>query len=294
VPDPVRAAGGVLWRPAAGGTEVCVVHRPHRDDWSLPKGKLDTDEHPLVAAVREVVEETGFRGVPQLRLPQMEYVLPDGRPKVVDFWLMRASDGSAGEIADPDEVDALDWLPPAEAAARLSYPTDRALLEHVATLPPITAITPMVRHAHAGDRKKWTGNDALRPIDPQGQVVAEQLAVVLALFEPRRLIAATPLRCKQTLQPLADRLDLPIIADAAFAEPSDLHEVPAKVKIAVARLAELRDDGVTTVIGSQGKVMPPLLALLEGADDPTPYKTPKGGGWLLSWSGADLAGLSRL
>jgi 8-oxo-dGTP diphosphatase len=270
------------------------VHRPHRDDWSLPKGKLDTGEHPLVAAVREVVEETGFRGVPQLRLPQMEYVLPDGRPKVVDFWLMRASDGPAGEIADPDEIDALDWLPLPEAAARLSYPTDRALLERVATLPPITAITPMVRHAHAGDRKKWTGNDALRPIDPQGQVVAEQLAVVLALFEPRRLIAATPLRCKQTLQPLADRLDLPIIADAAFAEPSDLHEVPAKVKIAVARLAELRDDGMTTVIGSQGKVMPPLLALLESTDDPTPYKTPKGGGWLLSWSGADLAGLSRL
>ncbi len=41
-------------------------------------------------------------------------------------------------------------------------------------------------------------------------------------------------------------------------------------------------------------LMPPLLAALAGADDPGPYKTPKGGGWLLSWSGENLTALSRL
>jgi 8-oxo-dGTP diphosphatase len=117
--------------------------------------------------------------------------------------------------------------------------------------------------------------------------------VVLALFEPAGLYAATPLRCKQTLQPLADRLGLPIVIDNAFAEPAEVADVPTKVKTAATRLAELRD-GPTVAICSQGKMIPPLLALFLGADDPTPYKTPKGGGWLLPWSGETLIAPSRL
>jgi 8-oxo-dGTP pyrophosphatase MutT (NUDIX family)/phosphohistidine phosphatase SixA len=293
VADPVRAAGAVLWRPAAGGTEICVVHRPSLDDWSLPKGKLDGDEHTLVAAVREVVEETGFRGAPLIRLPEVSYTLPDGRAKTVDYWLMRAGDGPGAEIADPTEVDAIAWLSPDEVAGRLTYPADRDLVEHVRRLPPITAVTALVRHAHAGERKKWAGIDALRPIDPQGQSEADGLAEVLVHFSPQRLFAATPLRCKQTLEPLAERLDLPIVTDNAFAEPGEADEAPAKAKVAAARLGEVRD-GPTAAICSQGKLMPPLLALLRGEDDPAPYKTPKGGGWVLSWSGEQLAGLSRL
>jgi 8-oxo-dGTP diphosphatase len=284
----------VLWRPATGGgIEICVVHRPRLRDWSLPKGKLDGDEHPLVGAVREVFEETGVRGHPQLRLPEVSYVMANGVPKTVDFWLMRADDAPAAPITDTDEVDALAWLPPAAAAERLSYPDDRRLVEYVAGLPPITALTLLVRHAHAGERKSWRGDDNLRPLDELGRAQADQLAVVLALFEPRRLYAATPLRCQQTLQPLADKLGRPIVVDSAFAEPGDLAELPAKVQIALARLAELRT-GETAVICSQGKVIPPLLAALTGAADPEQYKTPKGGGWLLTWSGDRLVGLSRL
>ena len=65
------------------------------------------------------------------------------------------------------------------------------------------------------------------------------------------------------------------------------------MKVAASRLAELRA-GDTAAVCSQGKVIPPLLASLRGEEDPAPYKTPKGGGWLLSWSGDNLSGLSRL
>jgi 8-oxo-(d)GTP phosphatase len=291
--DAIRAAGAVLWRPAAGGVEICVVHRPKYDDWSLPKGKLDTGEPPVVAAVREVLEETGIRAHPLLRLPDVAYTLPSGQPKTVEFWSMRAGSDPAMAVADPDEVDEIRWLAPEAAEEALTYPADARLVDRVATSPPVTAVTPMVRHAHAGERKKWAGNDALRPIDAQGQQEAEAIAESLALFEPARLIAAPALRCRQTLGPLSESLGLPIVSDSAFGEPPMPDEVPNKVKVAAARLADLRD-GPTVAICSQGKLMPPLLATLTGTENPEPYKTPKGGGWILSWSGARLIGVSRL
>jgi len=294
-PQPVRAAGGVAWRPATGGDgiEICVVHRPYLQDWSLPKGKLDGGEHPLAGAVREVLEETGVRAHPQMRLSTVSYVMPNGVPKTVDFWLMRADDAPPGPVTDTDEVDEVAWLTPAAAEERLSYPDDRRLVSQVSTLPPVTAITLLVRHADAGERKTFKGNDNLRPLDDSGRAQADGLAVVLALFEPKALAAATPLRCKQTLRPLADKLEMPIVTESAFAEPATVDEVPNKVKLALGRLGELRD-GPTAAICSQGKMIPPLLAAIEGATDPADFKTPKGGSWLLTWSGDRLIGLWRL
>jgi len=43
-----------------GEVEVALVHRPRYNDWSLPKGKAETDEHLLACALREVQEETGY------------------------------------------------------------------------------------------------------------------------------------------------------------------------------------------------------------------------------------------
>ncbi|MEV6629137.1 NUDIX hydrolase [Actinoplanes sp. NPDC051470] len=287
--DVVRAAGAVLWR----GPQVCVVHRPQYDDWSLPKGKLEADELSLTAAVREVAEETGVRGEPLLRLPDVTYALPDGRRKQVEFWLMRATDDPVLPVADPDEVDEIAWLSPAEAAERLSYPADRDLLGPAAIAGQLTGVTLLVRHAHAGERKKWQGNDALRPIDEQGQGEAARIAEVLGHFGPRRLVAATPLRCKQTLEPLAGKLGLPIVTDPAFAEPAEKSEIPARVKQSLTRLAELRS-GPTTAICSQGKVMPHVLAALAGADDPDQYRTRKGGGWAIAWAGDRVAAISPM
>ena len=293
MPEPVRAAGGVLWRPAGDAIEVCVVHRPYLRDWSLPKGKLDGGEHPLAAAVREVLEETGLRGEPQLRLPEVAYTMPNGVPKTVDFWLMRCADGPAVAPADPTEVDTVLFLSPADAVARLSYPDDRRLVRHVAGLPPVTAVAALVRHGHAGRRSEFEGEDDLRPLDTRGKAEAETLGQVVALIDPRRLIAGIPLRCRQTLEPLAARLALPIGAERAFSEPADVDEVPSRVRAAAARLDELRH-GDRTAVSSQGKVIPGLLALLDGAGDSAPYRTPKGAGWILTWSGDRLLALSRI
>ncbi|MGA0978862.1 MAG: NUDIX domain-containing protein, partial [Candidatus Nanopelagicales bacterium] len=84
----VRAAGVVVVRHGPGGPEVAVIHRGLRADWSLPKGKVEPGEHPIVAAVRECDEETGLVPVLGPPLARQEYVAL-GAPKGVDYWAAR-------------------------------------------------------------------------------------------------------------------------------------------------------------------------------------------------------------
>jgi 8-oxo-dGTP diphosphatase len=117
----VRAAGGVLVRDG----QVALVHRPKYDDWALPKGKLDEGESWEDAALREVREETGYRGGLREELSPVDYTDPKGRPKTVRYWRMDVLDG---EFQANDEVDELRWLGLDDALARLTYDHDRDLV----------------------------------------------------------------------------------------------------------------------------------------------------------------------
>ena len=120
-PGMVHAAGGVVV-DAEG--RVAVVHRPKYDDWTLPKGKLLAGEEPVAGAIREVEEETGFRCAPIEPLGRLEYVDQQGRPKVVDYWLMVPLDGA---FAPGDEVDETRWMAPADAASLLTFERDTGM-----------------------------------------------------------------------------------------------------------------------------------------------------------------------
>ena len=102
-----------------------MIHRPSQDDWTLPKGKLDGDETPEQAALREVQEETGMRC--QIVRPAgcTAYMDRRGRDKIVCYWIMRPLEG---RFLPGEEVDSLRWLTVDEAMTILSYPIDRALL----------------------------------------------------------------------------------------------------------------------------------------------------------------------
>lgn len=131
--DTVRAAGGVVWRRRAGDeVEVLLVHRRGREDWTLPKGKVEPGEEEEACAVREVEEETSLRCALGPEIGSVSYADQRGRPKRVRYWSMEAR---AGEAAAQHEVDAVRWVPLGAALQELTYPRDRELLAAFARLP---------------------------------------------------------------------------------------------------------------------------------------------------------------
>jgi 8-oxo-dGTP diphosphatase len=63
----------------------------------------------------------------------------------------------------------------------------------------------LVRHAHAGDKQQWKGDDSQRPLSERGRQQAEGLAHNLSGLYTPRLISSPYVRCQQTLRPLAAR-----------------------------------------------------------------------------------------
>jgi 8-oxo-dGTP pyrophosphatase MutT (NUDIX family)/phosphohistidine phosphatase SixA len=296
----IRAAGGVLWRPptAAGGdVEIALVHRPRYDDWSLPKGKLHGGEHPLPAACREVLEETGVRPVAGPALPPLSYPVPTPRGvalKDVSFWAMAAT--GAPERRPDDEVDRVAWVPLPRAFAELTDGRGTEVLSAFAALPRITATVVVLRHARAGKRGEWPGTDVTRPLDPEGERQAARMTGVLAWYAPGRVVTATPRRCVQTVEPLAAALGLELEADGVFDE--DAHERhPDAAADRIRALAASAGPGAgRTVVCSQGGVIPDTVALLADSDglNVPDVKTRKGHAWVLSFAGPVVVAADRL
>jgi 8-oxo-dGTP diphosphatase len=202
----IEAAGVVLVRAGERGPEVAVVHRPHRSDWSLPKGKLDKGERHEVAAVRETYEETGVRCALGPSLGERRYVV-DGTPKRVRYWRATVLDA---EHRDGDaEVDEVRWLRRKAAKALLSYADDRALVDVALALPDTTA-TVILRHAEAMKRAVWresgdplSNEDASRPLNDAGAEQAYALVDVLAAYAPHLVVSSDARRCRATVEPYA-------------------------------------------------------------------------------------------
>jgi 8-oxo-(d)GTP phosphatase len=98
----------------------------------------------------------------------------------------------------------------------------------------------LVRHAHAGSKEEWHGDDRLRPLSERGQLEALAVADALAPYAPRRLVSSPFLRCIQTVQTLARRLDLKV-------EESELL-VPEAGRHAAAFVRSLARDGDGPVV----------------------------------------------
>jgi 8-oxo-dGTP diphosphatase len=128
--EPVLAAGGIVLRQQQTPL-IAVVRLRKRNEWVLPKGKLDDGETPRAAAEREVLEETGHEVSVHEFLGTLVYE-SGGRSKVVHYWRMETSGGQVHELMS--DVKAVDWLPLDAAVERLSRGYERAFLANVGPL----------------------------------------------------------------------------------------------------------------------------------------------------------------
>jgi 8-oxo-dGTP diphosphatase len=111
----------------------------------------------------------------------------------------------------------------------------------------------VVRHAKAGDRKRWKGApDEVRPLSNSGRAQSAALAERLIEEKPTRLVSSPILRCVQTLEPLGEQAGLAVEVDERLMEGASFEE-------SLALVAELPD---RAVICSHGDVIPDLISAL--------------------------------
>ncbi len=326
--EEIRAAGAVLWRPSEAGVEVALVHRPRYDDWSFPKGKRLAGEHPLLTAVREVAEETGLRAILGRPLSAAQYQ-SSGRPKRVDYWVGRPVPNGRPAFRPGAEVDLMAWLPLPDARARLSYPHDVTMLDEFAAGPVDTVPLVFLRHAAAGYKGSWPGDDLDRPLDARGAADADRLAGLLSCFALRRVISSAAERCVATVRPYAALTGTTVALEPAFtvglhgetigaadADGAAGADGPdpggaggaggagagaagaddAGAAVASAGVADIVAAGVPAVICAHGENLPPLImdaCAALGAAPPDGLPVPKSGFWVLHAAGGALAAAER-
>lgn len=127
----------------------------------------------------------------------------------------------------------------------------------------------LLRHAKAGSRSTWIGDDTVRPLTEAGWAQAQVIAERLAAQSPSALWTSPYLRCVQTLEPLAEVTGLEIVVEHRLSEATPLE----------LSLAALEDAPDGAVLCSHGDVIPDIVDALvrRGMDLDASMRPPRKG-----------------
>lgn len=256
---PVLAAGALAWREKRGEFQVLLVHRPRYDDWSIPKGKLDKGETFPAAAVREVAEETGYRVRLHRPLPASVYLLPDGRTKIVQYWIGTVRAKVAPGPENAAEIDRVSWVGLEEAEGMVARQGDQVLLQSLRRFVDAgelrTAPVVIQRHGAAVSRSKWRRGEGARPLNSKGKKQAKALPPLLDAFDPVSVVSSPWERCLSTVEPLAKIEGLTVRTKEELTEAGHA-EHPSRTAAVIDRvLSEARP----TVVCTHRPVLPTVI-----------------------------------
>lgn len=140
------------------------------------------------------------------------------------------------------------------------------------------AVVYLIRHAHAGDRGTWRGDDSERPLSDKGWRQARGLVKAIPRHPRLRLVVSSPsVRCVQTVEPLAEAHRLSVETDHALLEGAPAEEALGLIG---AELAQ----GDAVAMSTHGDIVPGVLDLLRSSGVPIEGELiwPKGSTWVLS------------
>jgi 8-oxo-dGTP diphosphatase len=80
----------------------------------------------------------------------------------------------------------------------------------------------LVRHAKAGSRRAWAGDDELRPLSKRGRTQARALAKRLVGENVGRIVSSPYVRCVETVTPLGEKIGVEVERSDALAEGATL------------------------------------------------------------------------
>jgi broad specificity phosphatase PhoE len=105
------------------------------------------------------------------------------------------------------------------------------------------------RHAKAGHRRQWQGDDRLRPLDEYGRRQAAALPGQLARFEIKHIASSPYVRCTDSVKPLSQQRGVPIEERHELEEGASHEET----------LALLRELGDDALLCTHGDILEELL-----------------------------------
>lgn len=204
----IVAAGTIPWRIKAGQLQVLLIHRPQYNDWSWPKGRLDSHETLPETAWRETKEEVGLRLTLGIPLGVIRYKTSNGNNrKEVWYWAARVIDQRPKP--DTNEVDETRWASVEEAKKLLTKKLDKKPLKvlaeafeahHLATVPFI-----VLRQAKAIPAESWTKDEVDRPLADSGYTQAKAVARLLRGWAPARIVTSKYTRSLETIAPFVKK-----------------------------------------------------------------------------------------
>jgi len=254
----ILAAGGVVWRETSDSKiEVALIHRPRYDDWSFPKGKLDSGEELISCAHREIMEETGLDVELGPYLGEIEYEAIDGA-KQVKYWAAK-SINNAMEFHPNSEVDLLEWHDVDSAKAKLTRDNDREILEIFTESPYKANKLIMLRHAKALARSEWQGGDEDRPLDNLGQIQAKRMHAIYQVFGISQIHTSDAVRCYDTVIGMTKALNIEPTITSKLSEYT-FEKTKDKALDYVKELADqVRTTEDTVMLCSHNPILPRML-----------------------------------
>jgi 8-oxo-dGTP diphosphatase len=217
----IFAAGTVIFKGKGLNQKIAVIHRPHREDWSFPKGKIDAPESAPAAAVRETLEETGLHVVLHQSLTPQEYIF-DNLPKTVFYW--RARLVKPPVFVPNEEADQLVWVSLKAALKLLTYEVDRQLAKEAFKAKDTKPLI-LLRHATAEKRIEWSDRyskaippDSFRPLTPAGIMQSHLIGDLLSAFGINKVVSSDSIRCVATVSPYAASQELALEAHQTLSE----------------------------------------------------------------------------